>query len=270
MIAMQRRFKGFSLTPWDVADVHSDPIKPLDECFDLEMSYWGGGGDRDLKTYRRLREHAGDVRFHTERQDTECEAWMRMLELVEEAAEDGRTVFWPSRELDPEDWVRIVELPPSIARLRSVKALRLYGSHLVRIPPEIGEMSDLEDLDVYTSHRLHWFPYEVTRCRKLRDSRVSTRSLYGNFKYRPPFPPLGNLDPLGRDPRGRCSVCDLPLPDSDIHLAWISLPIATDVLPLLVRACSQACVDQLPPPAKGYVQHPHTGGLSLEQPPTYW
>ena len=38
---MQRRFKGFSLTPWDIADVHSDPIRPLDECFNLEMSYWG-------------------------------------------------------------------------------------------------------------------------------------------------------------------------------------------------------------------------------------
>lgn len=268
--AMPRRFKGFSLTPWDVADTQTPLIRPLDDCLALEENYWDGSSDRDQATYRRFRELAGDVHFHTEPQDTECDAWLRMVEIVEEAAEDGRTVFWPSRELDPEDWARIVELPPSIARLRSVKALRLYGSHLVRIPREIGEMSSLEDLDVYTSHRLHWFPYEITRCRALRDSRVSTRSLYGNFKYRPPFPPLGKVDPPGRDPRGRCSVCDLPLPDADIHLAWISLRIATDVLPLLVRACSQACVDQLPAPAKGYVQHPHTGGLSLEQPPTYW
>jgi hypothetical protein len=128
-------------------------------------------------------------------------------------------------------------------------------------------MSSLEDLDVYTSHRLHWFPYEITKCQELRDSRVSTRSLYGNFKYRPPFPVLGNVDPFGRDPRGRCSVCDLPLPDGDIHPVWISLRVATDVLPLLVRACSQACVDQLPAAATGYVDHPHTGGPSLEQPP---
>jgi hypothetical protein len=171
--------------------------------------------------------------------------------------------------LDPEDLVRIVDLPPSIAKLKSVRALRLYGSHLVRIPPEIGEMSSLEDLDVYQSHRLHWFPYELTRCRRLRDSRVSTRSLYGNFKYRPPFPPLGDVDAFGSSSRGHCSVCDCPLPPDDTHLVWISLPIATDVLPLLVRACSQRCVDQLPAPAEGYVQHPHTGGLSLKQPRTY-
>lgn len=266
---MPPRSKRFSLTPGDIADLHSDPIRPHDECLNLEMSYWGGGGDRDPKPYRRLREKVGDVQIHTERQDTNCEAWMTMLELVEEAAEDRREVFWPARELNPEDWVRIIELPRSIAKLKSVRALRLYGSHLVRIPSEIGEMSSLEDLDVYTSRRLHWFPYEITRCRELRDSRVSTRSLYGNFKYRPPFPPLGNVDPLGSEPRGHCSMCGLPLPEGDIQLVWISLLIATDVLPLLVRACSQACVERLPAPAKGYVQHPHTGGLSLMQPPTW-
>lgn len=263
--------KGYWLTPMDFAESGIDPtLRPLDECLRLEEDFWDRGSDeRRLKSYRRLRQLAGEVQFHTEPQDTECEPWTRMLELVDEAAEDRRPVFWPAREFDAEDWARIVELPRSIAKLTSVKALRLYGSHLVRIPTEIGKMSSLEDLDVYTSRRLHWFPYEITRCRKLRDSRVSTRSLYRNFKYKPPFPPLGNVDPLGRDPGGRCSVCDLPLPDGDIHLAWISLAIATDVLPLLMRACSQACVDRLPSPAKGYVQHPHTGGLSLEQPPTY-
>lgn len=237
----------------DVADLNAEPIRPLDDCFEPG----------------RRQEHTGIVRFHTERQDTQCQAWIRMLELVEDAAKGGWGVFWPAQELDPEDWAHIVELPPSIAKLKSVRALRLYGSHLVRIPPEIGEMSSLEDLDVYTSHRLHWFPYEITRCRKLRNSRVSTRSLYGNFKDRPPFPPLGKVDELGPDSRGRCSVCDRLLPNSDIQRVWISLLIATDVLPLLVRACSQACVDQLPAPPKGYVQHPHTGGLRLEQPPTY-
>ena len=129
-------------------------------------------------------------------------------------------------------------------------------------------MSSLEDLDVYASHRLHWFPYEITRCRKLRDSRVSTRSLYGNFKDRPPFPQLSDVNPLDRD-RSRCSVCDRPLTEGDIHRVWISLRIATDVLPLLVHACSPACVDQLPAPAEGYVERPHTGGPSLEQPPPH-
>jgi hypothetical protein len=260
-------FKPFSLSPGDIADHSGDPVRPLDDCLTLEQEYWGGGGDRTVGTYRRLRERAGDVRFHTEQQDTDCAAWTRMLELVDEAADDEREVFWPARELAPEDRQRIVELPRSISKLAAVRSLRLYGSHLVRIPPEIGEMSNLEDIDVYTSHRLHWFPYEITRCRRLSASRVSTRSLYGNFKYRPPFPPLRDTDPLGGLP-GCCSVCDLPLADR-FHPMWISLRIATDVLPLLVRACSRACVDRLPPPAHGYVPYPHTGGLSLEQPPTY-
>jgi hypothetical protein len=170
--------------------------------------------------------------------------------------------------LESEDLVHIIELPPSIAKLKSVTHLRLYGSHLLRIPPEIGEMTSLENLDVYTSHRLHWFPYEITRCRRLRDSRVSTRSLYGNFKYRSPFPPLANDGTLSIDRRGRCSVCDLPLQEGNIHSAWISLWIATDVLPLLVRACSGECIERLPTPAQDYVQQPHSGGLSVDQPST--
>ncbi|MDX2565372.1 hypothetical protein PV371_38115 [Streptomyces sp. TX20-6-3] len=68
--------------------------------------------------------------------------------------------------------------------------MRLYGSNLVRIPPEIGAMTSLEEFSPYTSHRLHWFPYEITRCWKLVRSTISTRSLFGNFKLRPPFPRL--------------------------------------------------------------------------------
>jgi hypothetical protein len=104
--------------------------------------------DVDETTYQLLRDRAGEVRFHAEPQDTECAAWERMLELVERAAKDERSVFWPASELEPEDLVHIIELPPSIAKLKSVTHLRLYGSHLVRIPPAIGEMSSLENLDV--------------------------------------------------------------------------------------------------------------------------
>jgi hypothetical protein len=261
---MGRRKKHFRLSPGDRGDVQRIAVRPRDTCLDLELRY----RDYDPTTYQLLRDRAGEVRFHAEPQDIECAAWERMLELVERAAKDERPVFWPASELEPEDLVHIIELPRSIAKLKSVTHLRLYGSHLVRIPPDIGEMSSLENLDVYTSHRLHWFPYEITRCRRLRDSRVSTRSLYGNFKYRPPFPPLANDGTLPIDTRGRCSVCDLPLHEGNTYLAWISLWIATDVLPLLVRACSPECIERLPTPAEDYVQHPHSGGLSVDQPPT--
>ncbi|MEV4556323.1 hypothetical protein AB0K51_04905 [Kitasatospora sp. NPDC049285] len=48
--------------------------------------------------------------------------------------------------------------------------------------------------------------------------------------------------------------------------AWISLRVATDVLPLLVNACSAACLQALPRPPEGYVPSPHAGGPGLAQP----
>ncbi|MEU4090381.1 hypothetical protein [Streptomyces aureus] len=122
----------------------------------------------------------------------------------------------------------------------------LYGSNLVRIPPEIGAMTSLEEFTPYTSYRLHWFPYEIPRCRKLTRSTVSTRALFGNYKMRPPFPQLqpsldsvADLDPGNLDPRHwgatvthSCSVCDRPIEQSGLHQVWISLRMATYVLPL--------------------------------------
>jgi hypothetical protein len=109
------------------------------------------------------------VKLHTEQQDVECDAWKRLLELVELAAEDKREEFAPGREIEQDDWWQIITLPTTIAKLKSVKHLMLYGSNLVRIPPEIGEMTILEKFTPYTSYRLHWFPYEITRCKKLKE-----------------------------------------------------------------------------------------------------
>lgn len=222
------------------------------------------------------------VEFHVEPQDTECDAWKRLLEVIEQAAVDKQEWFNPGRNMDPKDWCQIVTLPPTIANLKSVRSLDLYGSHLVRLPPEIDEMTSLEHFDPYTSYRLHWFPFEITRCRNLRRSRVSTRALYGNYKYRPPFPRLQPNQASSSDPavseclsrRGwkmetirNCSICDSPFEDRGIHRVWISLRVATDVLPLLVNACSQECIWRLPSPPDGYVKEPHRGGLNVQQPP---
>ena len=127
-------------------------------------------------------------------------------------------------------------------------------------------MENLEELDIYTSYRLHWLPYEVTRCTKLKRSRASTRALYGNYKYRPPFPRIGNETLREEFISDHCSVCGQRCPKAYTQQVWISLRVATDVFPLLVNACSQACIARLPQPTKGYVDHPHTGGLELKQP----
>lgn len=169
--------------------------------------------------------------------------------------------------------MQIVTLPPSIAKLDAVRSLDLYASHLVRMPPEIGEMTRLARFEPYTSHRLHWFPYEITRCKSLTDSCVSTRVLYGNSKYNPPFPalrrppdgePLPSLPlkrfsaPLSRD----CSVCGRRYEDQGRFRAWVTLRVATDDLPLLINACSRACFDEVPQPPARYRPCPHSGGQS--------
>jgi hypothetical protein len=105
--------------------------------------------------------------------------------------------------------------------------------------------------------------------------------LYGNAKYRPPFPALspvpagtgeldcGRLDPGvwgGEAVRG-CSVCRQPIGETGPHQVWISLGVGIDVLPLLVNACSPECVAALPAPAPNHVAVPHAGGPGLRQPP---
>ena len=202
--------------------------------------------------------------LHDDRPDTHCEGWTLLLDLIERAAEDGREVFDPGRELGRERWAQVVTLPPTIAKLRLVKRLVLYGSSLVRLPPEVGKMTALESIDAYTSYRLHWFPFEITRCQRLTESRVSTRALYGNHKYRPPFSRLPQ--PLVDGNPWRCSVCDGPFGPEGPHQVWVSLRVATDVLPLLVHACSDRCIGLLPAPPDQYVQGPHQGGQGLVQP----
>ncbi|MEN3534228.1 hypothetical protein AAH991_03860 [Microbispora sp. ZYX-F-249] len=221
------------------------------------------------------------VRFHGQRQDIASSGWQHLLELVEEAAADGREVFRPIVELSPAERRQVITLPPTIAKLVEVEHLVLYGSNLLRIPPEIGAMTNLQEFSPYMSHRLHWFPYELTRCRQVKASTVSTRSLYGNSKLRPPFPPLRpgrasirDLDLTGLDPEvwgtdmiKACSVCDRPIAEAGLYQVWISLRVGTDTLPLLANACSLDCIDALPAPSDGYVPTPHTGGVGIIQPP---
>src|SRR5262249_10972172 len=83
------------------------------QCFDM-----GGPG-------RRKRSLPS---FHVETQDTACDAWKRLLDRVEEAAADGREEFYPLRGLSPSERSEILTLPPSIAKLKAVKTLVLYGS----------------------------------------------------------------------------------------------------------------------------------------------
>ena len=209
----------------------------------------------------------GRLHLHSETQSTDCDAWRLLERLVETAAAKWSKEFAPGLDMPPDMWSQIITLPRSIAKLTSVRRLYLHGSNLVRIPPEIGTMENLEEWDIYTSYRLHWLPYEVTRCQKLKRSRASTRALYGNYKYRPPFPPLGDEAAKRNFVTGNCGVCGRVFSGESVFQVWISLRVATDVFPLLVNACSEGCIRGLPRPANGYVGQPHTGGRGLQQPP---
>jgi hypothetical protein len=231
---------------------------------------------------QRRHQEPTEITFHAEMQDVTCDGWKHLLDLVEEAAADGREEFEPLKEMTLEERNQIVTLPATISKLKSVKRLWLYSSFLVRIPPEIGDMTGLEEFRPYHSYSLHWFPFEITRCKNLRDSIISTRALYGNYKHRPPFPRLQpdmdstqalELDNLtleiwGTNSIKTCSVCNRPLENRGLYQRWISVPVATDVLPLLVNACSEECIQSLPQPPDDYVQEPHTGGLEIKQPPS--
>jgi hypothetical protein len=208
----------------------------------------------------------GRLVLHPEVQNTQCDGWKALLELIDSAVSKQSQEFAPGLEMSPELWSQVITLPASISKLTAVRKLYLYGSHLVRLPPEIGDMVNLEELDLYTSYRLHYAPFEVTRCSRLKRSRVSTRALYGNYKHRPPFPRLDIPESKVHLP-SNCSVCRNPLPPEGVQQAWITLLIATDVLPLLVNACSLECIQRLPASAYGYVDHPHAGGLDVKQPP---
>lgn len=199
-----------------------------------------------------------ELKLHHEIQSTTSDAWKSLEAYIQKVRDQGLDELNPLAGIGSEKWEQIIALPSSIGTLQSVRVLMLYGSHLVRIPPEIGEMTNLEEFDPYTSYCLHWFPYEITRCRKLKRSRVSTRALYGNYKYRPPFPRLpaisAELTPSS------CSVCRGPFKEGGPFQFWISSWVATDVLPLLVHACSAECARSLPAGARGYVSQPHQGG----------
>jgi hypothetical protein len=126
-------------------------------------------------------------------------------------------------------------------------------------------MESLEYFDPYTSYDLHWLPYEIVNCRKLRESRVSTRAFYGNFKNRMGFPSLvGNPVRYWGDSL-TCSICKIPIKYEATNQLWITLRVGTDDLPLLMNLCSAACERKLPTPPEGYIQHPHKGGSGLQQ-----
>ncbi len=199
-------------------------------------------------------------------QDRNSVAWKKLCEYVDKVATENREEFSPYEELGQELFFQIHTLPESISKLKKVKKVWLYGSKIKRLPPEMGEMESLEYFDPYTSYNLNWFPYEITNCKNLKDSRVSVRVLLGNYKNRMIFPSLTHNPVRYLGETLKCSVCKKEITYEKTNQLWITLRVGTDTLPLLANLCSRECEKMLPEPAKGYVQYPHKGGIELKQP----
>lgn len=118
-------------------------------------------------------------------------------------------------------------------------------------------MSNLEEFTPYTSYRLHWFPCEIRRCKNLKRSTVSTRALCGNYRHRPPFPRLPQHSEFYRPKT--CSICSGEFDEAPMQ-RWTSRRMGSDIVPLLVHACSDACVDSIKDAPDNYVERPHSGG----------
>jgi hypothetical protein len=199
-------------------------------------------------------------------QDRNSIAWKQLCDYIDRLAAAGGEEFDPRKELGLERYSQIYTLPETISQLKKVKKMRLYGSQLKRVPPEIGEMEALEYFDPYTSYPLYWFPYEIRNCKQLKDSRVSTRVLYGNFKNRKGFPNLEHNPVRYTGDTVKCSICRKEMSYEDTNQLWISLQVGTDILPLLANLCSKECESKLPQPPQGYVPYAHKGGAGLVQP----
>lgn len=199
-------------------------------------------------------------------QDYECDAWKILCEYVDVVADKQLENFSPIEVLGAEKFAQIHTLPSSIEKLEHVKKVWLYGSALKRIPPEIGKMKSLAYFDPYTSYNLNWFPFEITYCKNLIESRVSTRALYGNYKYRNLFPSLKDNPVRYCNDAPNCSICAKVSDAHSFPQYWVTHRVGTDYMPLLVSCCSDECKSQIPEPHDGYVKFPHKGGSGVEQP----
>lgn len=120
------------------------------------------------------------------------------------------------------------------------------------------------DVESQTIHSIHLVPAPVRDPSMHAATRQHSQhaALYGNSRTRYEFPPLGSTPNALRP----CSVCARAFEDLGKHRVWITALVGTDVLPLLVNACSESCIEQLPTPAENHVSHPHRGGPAVVQP----
>ena len=147
------------------SELKTNPVRHYASCDCLVPQYESDCLDEQDGHHESVRWQ--DLLLHTEVQEISSDAWKSLEAYISKVRADDDDELNPIAGIGPEKWEQVITLPASIGTLQSVKVLSLYGSHLVRIPPEIGDMTNLDEFDPYTSRCLHWFPYEITRCKNL-------------------------------------------------------------------------------------------------------
>ena len=241
----------------------------LEDTFEQRADALGISSD-DEDAYERV--FTGSFRwkdsfFHNDPPAENDRAWQIIHEVIDDAQKKGAKELILNQCMDREDYKALNTLPASIGNLKDLQKLVLYRSHISYVPREIMYCENLMIFEPYTSYRLHWFPYEITKC-PLADSTISTRALYGNYKLRPPFPYLNKCPWVWSDGCAFCSICMVE--GLDFEQYWISQRIGSDIVPLLASVCSNVCLSALGDPATDYVPYPHKGGPFLTQPEPRW
>ncbi|HKS43173.1 MAG TPA: COR domain-containing protein [Blastocatellia bacterium] len=110
----------------------------------------------------------------------------KVLELIEQAAKDGRTQLDLSGN-------ELTSVPPEIAKLTNLTGLSLSDNQLTSVPPEIANLTNLTDLDL-RSNRLMSVPIKITEIHNL----IRLELAFNKLSSLPPeIAKLINLDYLG-------------------------------------------------------------------------
>lgn len=159
----------------------------------------------------------------------------------------------------------LASIPSCIGRCLELERLSLRGDGLVTLPAQIGQLSRLSYLQTYCCGVL-FYPFELLNCKRLYvhgDSLyIDLSSLLGRHARKFPSIPSAKeshdcsslkafrtadatLELHGVDAT-RCSWCRTAWPSSEFT-TWLQGRFPggdrRDVLPLLARFCSQACLD---------------------------
>ena len=205
-----------------------------------------------------------NIKIRKDNQDRTIKVWLDLLSAIGHAEFDSKSEFKIGDFLDEGNWNDLRTLPREIGKLKKIKHLQLSGTNLQRFPQEIGNLESLEVFTPYTSYGLRWFPFEITRCKNLKSSTVSTRALFGNKKTKKSFPSLqGN--PVKYYHGNKCSICNSLETNKTFEQYWITLWVGSDALPLLAIVCSNDCYRKLPEPLEGYFPKPHKGGDPIKE-----